>query len=380
MKSWILLIVLAVGLSAAATFVVPMLTTDSASNAPGFPAPERSDSEGPKGVTEVEGDLAHKFGVMAQDSDGVHTWIFRNTGPGPLELRNLGTDCSCTIAQLGKPGTASEGGGAGLVVKPGGSEPIDVKWNTRKIDGAYRKMARIGTSDPGRPEIALSVEGTVRPAVILVPSDPTINFQSVNNDEPYMQKRALHSGDRPETQVTRVVSSNPGLIGVEARPMTAEEAKSLKIEKGFAIEVTLKKGPHLGAFAEEVVVETDHPLKKEVRIPVLGRVTGPITVSSEKVVLRDVTSSGGGEQDLILWIRDRTSAKFTVEKKPEGMDVSFESIPQPAGSKGSKYRMAVKLNPGAPVGKIVGEIVLKTDHPQATEVRVPVDVLVQGAN
>src|SRR5262249_53861130 len=151
-------------------------------------------------------------------------------------------------------------------------------------------------------------------------------------------------------------------------------------EKGYILEFTLKMVPHLGAFAEEVLVQTDHPKKKEVRIPVLGRLTGPITFTPDRVVLRDVTSLNGGGQDLTVWVRGRTTAQFEVISKPESLDVNFEMIPQPAGAKGSKYKMMVKVIPGSPAGKILGEIVLKTDHPQATEVKVPVDILVQGSN
>jgi hypothetical protein len=176
------------------------------------------------------------------------------------------------------------------------------------------------------------------------------------------------------------VSSNPAMIGVESRPMTPDEAKALKAEKGYILDFTLKMVPHLGAFAEDVLVQTDHPMKKEVRIPVLGRLTGPVTFTPDRVVLRDVTSSNGGGEDLTVWVRGRTSARFEVVSKPEALDVSFEEIPQPPGSKGSKYKMAVKVIPGSPPGKILSEIVLKTDHPLATEVKVPVDILVQGSN
>jgi Protein of unknown function (DUF1573) len=380
MKSWIILAALAVGLTAAVTVAIPLFTPDSSSSEPGFPAPVAGKGDGPVPVVEVDGDLTHKFGVMAQDTDAKHSWVFKNSGAGPLELRNIRTDCSCTVIQLGKAETPSEKRPLSLSVPPGGTETIDVEWKTNKVDGPYRKTATIGTNDPSHPEINLLVEGTVRPAIILVPGEGAVNFQTVSNDESYKRLVGIYSGDLPDTKLTGVVSSNPAMIGVESRPMTADEAKQSKAEKGFILEVTLKMVPHLGSFAEEILIQTDHPLKKEVRIPVLGRLTGPITLTPDRVVLRDVTSSNGGGLDLTMWVRGRTSAQFAVEKKPESLDVAFEPIPQPAASKGSKYKMTIKVIPGTPSGKILGEIVLKTDHPQATEVKVPVDILVQGAN
>jgi len=380
MKSWIILAALAIGLTAVFTVAVPLLTADSSSSGTDLPAPVANSGDGPKPIVEVEGDLTYKFGVMAQDSDGKHSWVFKNTGAGPLELRSVRTDCSCTVIQLGKADTPGEKKPLSLTVKPGETETIDIQWNTRKIDGAYRKTATIGTNDPSHPEINLLVEGTVHPAISMIPAEGSINFQTVSNDESYTKNLAIYSGDRPEMKLTSVVSSRPAMIGVVARPMTPEELKSVKVDQGHVLEVTLKMVPNLGAFAEEIIVQTDHPMKKEIRIPVLGRLTGPITVTPERVVLREVTSSNGGEQDLTLWVRGRNSAQFEVTSKPESLDVSFEKLPQPEGSKGSKYKMMVKVIPGTPSGKIQGEIALKTDHPQASEVKVPVDILVQGSN
>jgi hypothetical protein len=379
MKSWFILAAVAVGSTVAFTVAIRLLTPDSLSNEPGFPAPVEGAGDGPPPVVEVEGDLTYKFGVMAQETEGKHSWVFKNNGSGPLELRSVRTDCSCTVIQLGKPDTPTDKRPLSLKVNPGATETIDVQWKTNKADGAYRKTATIGTNDPKRPEIFLLVEGTVRPAVTMVPAEG-INFQTVSNDETYKRSLALFSGDHPEMKITNVICSKPAMIGVEQRPMTADEAKAFKAEKGYILDFTLQMVPNLGAFYEEVLVQTDHPMRKDVRIPVVGRLTGPVTFTPDRVVLHDVTSSNGGEEDLTVWVRGRTSAHFEVVSKPEALDVSFEEIPQPPGSKGSKYKMAVKVIPGSPAGKILSEIVLKTDHPSATEVKVPVDILVQGSN
>jgi len=378
MKSWIILAVMAIGLTAAVTVALPLLATDTSTGGPGFPAPASSDE--PAGTVEVDGELTYKFGMMAQDSDGIHSWVFKNVGKGPLELRNLGTDCSCTIAQLGKPTSVTDTAPSMLKVKPGSSEVIEVKWKTNKTDGAYKKNARIGTNDPKRPEVTLQVMGTVKPAVSFYPPEPTVNFQTVSNDETHTRRLAVFSGDRPDFKLTRVASTDPSLVEVASRALTDDEAKGIKASKGYMIEISTKMAAKLGAFAEDIIIETDHPKKKELRIPVLGRLSGPITFIPDRAVMRGVTSSDGGSQDLIVWVRGRTSTQFSVENKPESMDVSFEPIAQPADFNGSKYKMTIRVIPGTPPGRILGEIVLKTDHPQATEIKVPVDVLVQAAS
>ena len=380
MKSWIILVVLAVAFTAVATVAVPFLSPDSTVANPGIPAPSAI-PDGPEPVVEVEGDLLHKFGLMAQEIQGKHGWMFKNAGPGILELKNLGTDCQCTVAQLGTPNPDAPESSAQptvLQLKPGKAEPIELTWKTNKTDGAYRKSARIGTNDPKRPVITLTVEGTVRPSITV--TDSAIDFRMVTNDEPVVRHVALFSGDRPETKITKITSQNPDLIGVESRPLTAEECTMLKTEKGFSLTITLKPGNNLGNFAEEIKVETDHPSKAEVILTARGKVTGPISMVPDKVVLRDVQANSGASQSLIIWARGQAKVAFQVVSKPQALDVVIAPISQAADAKGSKYMMTVKVNAGTPAGVILDEIVLKSDHPRATEIHVPVDILVQASN
>ena len=374
MKPWIILIALAVAITAAVTVATPFLAYESVGKSPtAFPAPAKP--EGPAPEAKVEGDLVFQFGTYPQQFTGKHAFLFSNTGAGELELRGVSKTCSCTTAELF--GSNNE---KIVKIQPGESRPIEVTWQTKNNDGHFGQSVTVGTNDPNRPEIILKVEGTVRPAITTMPADPSMNFLTISNDEPATRRIAFWSADRPDIKLTHIATSNPGLLGVETRPLTEEELKSLKAEKGYAIEVTLKPTPKLGSFAEEVQIETDHPMKKELRFKVMGKITGPITATPEKATIRGATSSDGGTESLILWARGRTSVNFVVEKKPQGIDVAIEPLAQPSGAKGSKYKLIVKVIPGTASGLIADEIVLKTDDPKVSELRVPVEVLVQGAN
>lgn len=95
--------------------------------------------------------------------------------------------------------------------------------------------------------------------------------------------------------------------------------------------------------------------------------------------MSNATASGGGSQDITIWARSRSSVNFSVDKKPSGMNVSITPLPHNPGAKGSSYKMTVKLEPGAESGLISDEIVLKSDDPKASEIRVPVSVLIKGS-
>jgi len=376
MKPWIILIVLAVTITAASTVAVSYLSLDSTGKDVVYPAPAKPDAPPPALV--IDEDVTYNYGVMAQQTTGKHSWVFKNTGVGPLELRGAATSCSCTSTDLfdqkdGKSGKT-------VTLQPGESRPIEVTWNTKMNNGKWGQTVTIATNDLNRPQVVLGFMGTVHPAITTIPGDPSQNLGAVSNEEPTTRRIALYSSDRPDLKITRVASSNTEMVTATSRPLNAEEAARFKVDKGYAIEVTVNPSPNLGEFSEEVLVETDHPQKAELRFRVRGRVTGPISVMPEKATVRGATSSEGGFEALTIWARGRSAVNFSVEKKPPGLDVAIEPIPAAnATAKGSKYKMTVKVVPGIESGRIIDEIVLKTDDPKAKELRVPVDVLVQGA-
>ena len=371
MKSWIILIALSVALTATATVAVTYLSLGSTGNGPSFVAPTKADGPTPTAV--VEEDLVYKFGVLPQQKSGKHTWVFKNTGAGTLELRGVSKTCSCTTAEL-----FGTDGHNQVQIKPGESLPLELTFQTKAVDGPYRQTVTVGTNDPMRPEIGLTVEGTIRPAVVTMPPEPSFSYGAVNNATPVTRKIILYSPDRPDLKLTRLTTSNPALLGIETSPLSPEDAKAMKVENGYWLEVTLKPSTHLGAFAEEILVETDHPLKADIRFKVSGKISGPITTIPERVTVRDANSSDGGTEVITL-LSQRPTVNFTVQKKPEGMDVAVEPVPPTPGEKGSRYKLIAKVIPGTVSGRILDVIVLKTDDPKASELKLPVDVLVQGS-
>ena len=106
----------------------------------------------------------------------------------------------------------------------------------------------------------------------------------------------------------------------------------------------------------------------------------------EKVIwIRDVNSSLGGSQDVILWVRGREETASVHRPQEARGDSTSPSTPikiDTPGTKGSKYRLTVKVLPGIAAARRdrADDILLKTDVPMAGEIRLPVSVLVQSSN
>ena len=209
-----------------------------------------------------------------------------------------------------------------------------------------------------------------------MPAESRLDFLTVSNDSPSPHFVGLASIDRPGTKVTAVKAS-PELFTTEVLAMTAEECKGMKVEKGNKVVVSIKPDAPIGSFNEELVIETDHPKKPEVRFVVTGKVEGPIRFSPERVRLF-VPAKKGGSEALTLWVRGQKTTKFTVEKKPKGVDVQID--PMSTAGDATQYKFTVTIPPGLPAGSHFEEpIILKTDHPHASEMKIPVAVVVHAS-
>ena len=63
-----------------------------------------------------------------------------------------------------------------------------------------------------------------------------------------------------------------------------------------------------------------------------------------------------------------------MASRPAGVEVSI-TRDEKSGAKG-QYRLTATVPPGTPAGVLGHPIVLKTDHPEVAEVKIPVPIIV----
>ncbi len=339
------------------------------------PAPSQQEKPtGPTGAVEVEGgNTTFDFGIMSQMTEGKHDWMIVNKGSGPVKLSTTpdgGTTCSCTNGSIPK--------GESVTLEPGQSFKMTVTWNTKTWDKFHQIATVLVSNDPVTPKLQFVIDGVPKPPILAMPApDSRLDFQTVGNEKPRSNFIGIASIDRPDSKVTGV-RANPDLFTSEVVPMTDEECKSLKVAKGSKVILTLKAGAPLGVFHEEVIIETDHPKKPELKYVASGKVEGPIRFSPERVRLF-VPAKVGGTDTLTLWVQGQKDTKFTVEKKPEHLDVQI--APLASVGDATQYRFTVTVPPGQPAGTHYDDtIILKTTHPKAGEVKIPVAVTVLRAS
>jgi hypothetical protein len=368
MKRWIILAVLVVVLSTAATVAVQLMDASPVPGGPAFPVAASETARGSKAKAVLEGEPTFYFGTLPQRATGKHAWVVRNEGQSELILHMISSTCSCTLAKFKN--------GEKAVVPPGETTEIVLEYETRENNGDYEKGAEIGTNDPSLPQFSLHVRGKVFPAVVVYPSNTAIFGNITNDEDDNRTLLALYSKDRPQTKVLKATSSRPKDLTVDFEPLEKKDAQQLGAEEGgYKLTFHARPGLPLGSFREEVILTTDHPKQPEVKVTVVGKMSGPVNLIPDRLFMHQVNGKTGGRGDMIIAVRGGRETKCEVVKAPKGLEVGIA----PAGgtSKG-RYKLTVEVPPGTPAREIEGEIVIKTDHPRAATVTAPVSVWVQN--
>lgn len=376
MLRWFLIAVLAAGLTMAIIIAPSMLSepANKASDDLKFPT-KTPEQAGASPLAEVDHEPIHKFEPMAQNQEGIHVWKISNSGKSDLELTKGPSTCSCTIANF-------QNDESKFILKPGDSTEIELKWETRQNNGEFKKSASVLTNDPLNPSIEFVVQGIVRPAVMVRPIDMVVNFQSVSNEKVNESPIAVFSSDKDDLKVLSVTTSKPDFIETEIIPFNeAELADLTEKEKvhGQKVVIKLKPGMPVGLFSEEMIVKTNHPEQGDLRLTITGKMSGPISSFPETLRMSQVSADKGGTAQAALMIRDKKPTKFEVVEVPENVKVTVVPADEATGEKSSgRYILTATVPPGSKPGVLQGNIVLKTDHPMASEVKIPVTGVVLG--
>lgn len=373
MMRWIFLAVVVITLTVMATVALRFLPARSSAI---LPVVSGRDQKQPVAV--VEGASLYNFGEMPQRGEGHRSWVVRNEGQANLELWKIRSSCTCTLANLRE--------GQRAIVPPGDQTEIRLDWHTREQKGPFRTETVIGTNDPSHEVLLFEIQGIVQPPYELIPSLTAMEFQSIPCELSPTRSVILLFPDRPESTVTAVISSRPELVEVSAQPLTEAERQDLKAEgkaeSGHHLDIQIHPGTHLGEFREEVIVRSDHPKSPEISLPVTGRIVGPISAVPDQVRAGTIAGNRGGSVAVTLWARNREEpTTYQVIQAPKVLQVAIDPVEETGQADGStvkahRSRLTVTVPPGTPSGLISGQIVLKTDHPQADQLTLPVRIVV----
>jgi len=293
------------------------------------------------------------FGVVNRGDRITHEFQIDNAGSGELEITEVKPSCGCTVTDYDK------------TVAPGTSGVIKATMDTSNLKGGVAKAVRVYTNDPINPEINLVIKANVKSRVEIDPG--YARFVAVYGEPQKTIVETVWSSEFPKLEILGVESPYP-FVKTSFRESPAEERDKNFDGRQWQIAVKLDQDAPVGPMADFIVVTTNHPELKTVRIPISGFVRPILSVTPRVADFgrRELTES----QTASLEIRNLSSTAVElgqVSTDVEGLDAKIESVEE-----GRLFKVLLTLKPGAPKGDFEGLVTISTSSAEQPTLEISV--------
>ena len=328
----------------------------------------------------------YPFGKMERGTSRRHDFVMRNIGTVPLTIEFLSKTCKCTAVELESEEVTP---GGKIEIPPGEESNVTLEWAARNSTGPFRHGASFKSSDPLHSRIEITVHGEVVEASFMSPSELVFGTISVGKSSTVhlhlmsdlAQAIEVVSYEIDDQEMAEHVDIT--IESVESRDLPKPDSRS-----GVKVTATYQAGKTIGPFSGILTMKTNWKQAQQVMIPLLGRVVGDISIFGPGWVanrgllnLGAVRSSRGKKVRLNVAVRGphAVDTKFEVASiDPPELHVSLGERRQLADTL-THVPLLVEIPMGTRPMVRMGEpssdeaeIVLRSSHPDTSEVRLRV--------
>ena len=185
----------------------------------------------------------------------------RNTGKGPLRILRVQSGCSCT--RVDHPAE----------VASGGQGEICLSIDTFGIHGARKFKVGVYSNDPSRPAVTLQARARIAPLVTLTPDRVFLKDAAGQalRQEIYIETQAK------EPLQLQIVSHDLGnKVAVHLQPVVEGKRYRLSVENRVNV---------AGSYRGRIHLQSDHPGREHIVVPVFVCLTPPVAVYPPRLVL-----------------------------------------------------------------------------------------------
>ena len=309
----------------------------------------------------------YDFGVIhdGQVSTVTHTFHFKSAGTEDLVLTKIKPSCGCTSAIA-----------SATHVAPGQEGTLSATMNPKGKFGMQTVSVRVNTNDPTKPTHTFRITGTILSGWRIIPSLVTLkSLGRGEKGEQLVHVVSQYFEGESFGKITHVRSDNPAVQASTEEyeiPKGPEPGRNY-IEVRRPIRIEVAAGEQLGDHQARVLIATDDPKNGTETLTVRWKVDGDLAVSTNRIT---TTRIKGRSVPRPLELSSRTETPFEVLSieavdKRGGPNV-LEITPNEDNSPTHKtYQVKVMETPDAGRRSYNGEIVIKTNHPEAPVVTVP---------
>lgn len=321
---------------------------------------------GPRLVLEA---LAHDVGRVEAGTLVRHEFIVRNDGDAPLELEAKPT-CGCTVTEVDE------------LVAPGATGRLLAEMDTSSLQGPVNKIVHLITNDPETPRVPLRIRAEVVLGVRVLPEQrlqlvgsvftmdsKTLELVSADG-EPFDILSVSTEHDWLRTWIRpRPDRARPTAAGAKAEPREPAPGAVAGGHAAYELEVEAGEGASAGKFTDLVQLRTNHPKAPELQVLVQGDLDVGLVVEPKLLFfLARGETVQAAHVDVAR--QDRQALQLLgAETRDPALSTEIEALPGGHAWRVTVTRDTTLHEPGS-VNE--DELVLRTDHPERPELRIPI--------
>jgi hypothetical protein len=307
----------------------------------------------PTGEPKIEFDTeSYDFGTVFQMREYECAFKLRNSGTADLMIENVSSTCGCTATLLSDE-----------IIEPGGEGEIKVTFKSGMYSRNIRKTIRVRTNDPGEPQKSLYVKATVVPRLTLTPK--LLNFEDTHRKEGATKSITIKPAENEDVSSIRVK--------LGTRNFSAKLERVSVVENEYKVIVSVRKNRPIGRVTGVMEFYVNEETQPCARLRVSATIVGDITLSPNRLVFR--TKLGSDDEIKPITLTSTASEPLqilSVESDVPGLKVEASPV-----EKANSFAIVSRLAPDAQPGSMQGNITIRTNNADQSEITVPVRGTVQ---
>lgn len=258
------------------------------------------------------------------------------------------------------------------VIPPGGEGQIDAVVETDKYQGSIAKGLKVRTNDPVNPVVSLQIKATVRSWIDVVPNWNAV-FQ-VELGKGGEHELFLRVKD-PETKVDIIGAlSDNQHVDPKIQKLRGDDPNSAQGD--YRVLLAIDPAAPIGPITGKITISTTLQQQRRIRIPIAGKVLGPINFFPARLVMFADQSGRparlGGT--IVLQSRPGVAPFELVSYEADDDRVQIEPLSEGATT---IHRVGVTWTAPADKGIHDGIVRLRTDHATMPEIRIAYQVRIE---
>jgi hypothetical protein len=231
------------------------------------------------------------------------TYMFRNTGAGPLTITSVKTSCGCAVPELDKK-----------TYMPNEAGELTVTFDPKGKNGPIARSITVFSDSEQTPSTTLTVRSLVKPVVVIEPR--IIPFEAIQKGSSQTKEYKIY-GRTDDFKVTRATSGATDVFDIEIEDMGETEYRGEMLRMSI-VRVTVKDTASPNNHRTDVTIRTNDSRRSIMTGTVIARVLGDLGLNPVRLTMGRMVV--GDEFEKEFHVRSKSGTPFNLE------NVAFNTV------------------------------------------------------